>query len=180
MKRGFTLIELLVVIVILGFLVTIAAGSFMSSQKKSRDSKRKNDFRQVSLALEAYYNDKGRYPAADAQSRIAGCAPTGVATCQWGEVFQADTGGMIYMLKLPVESVTTQTYRYVTDANGTWYQLYGRLENVLDNDIPKNVADQSRIFSDLNCASGITPIYCNYGVSSANRAVETGHTVSYE
>ncbi|MCL4360231.1 type II secretion system GspH family protein [Patescibacteria group bacterium] len=40
---GFTLIELLIVIAILGILVRLGLASFLSSQIKSRDSRRKSD-----------------------------------------------------------------------------------------------------------------------------------------
>jgi len=179
-KRGFTLIELMIVIIILGVLVALATGSFVSSQKKSRDSKRKNDIRQVALALEAYVNDKGRYPPAGSNGEIAGCAPDDQTICPWGEIFQ-DQNGTTYMVELPEDGIATQRYYYLTDAAGTWYQLYVRLENVLDKDIPTNPLDESqtRVFTDLACSSD-SDVYCNYGVASTNKTVEEGRTVSYE
>src|SRR5574341_329497 len=64
-KNGFTLMELLIVMVLLGILVAMGLSSFRGSQTKSRDSRRKAELRQISLALEAYFNDKGRYPNDD-------------------------------------------------------------------------------------------------------------------
>lgn len=176
---GFTLIELLVVIIILGILIGVAISGFMSSQKKSRDVKRKNDLRQVAIALEAYFNDKGRYPDADLTGAIVGCAPDGATACTWGGTFE-DENGTVYMVNLPSESSSDRRYYYTTNAGGTAYQLYARLENVLDADIPQNAQGQSRVFADLTCDSGGASVYCNYGVSSANIKVDEGRTVSYE
>jgi len=61
-KRGFTLVEILVVIFIIGLLSTIAAGVFGRARAKARDSVRVSDVRQLSQALELYYNDRGGYP----------------------------------------------------------------------------------------------------------------------
>jgi len=72
MKKGFTLIEIMVVITILGVLIAMVSGSFMASQKKSRDLRRKSDLAQISKALEFYSNDNGRYPAASG-GLIEGC-----------------------------------------------------------------------------------------------------------
>ncbi len=177
-KSGFTLIELLVVIIILGVLITVALVSFLSSQKKSRDVKRKNDLRQVSIALEAYYNDRGRYPAGDSLGRIEGCAPDGQTACEWGEAFE-DENGTVYMVNLPTEPTSEQVYFYMANAAGSQYQLYARLENTLDSEIPQS-ADASRAFADTACESGVGTLYCNYGVSSANIQVEEGRTVVYE
>jgi prepilin-type N-terminal cleavage/methylation domain-containing protein len=65
MKKGFTLIEIMVVIAIMGVLITMIAGSFVASQKKARDLKRKSDIVQVGKSMEIYFYDKGRYPLGD-------------------------------------------------------------------------------------------------------------------
>ncbi len=178
-SSGFTLIELLVVIIILGILIAVAMGGFMSSQKKSRDVKRKNDLRQVAIALEAYFNDKGRYPESDLTGAIVACKPDGATACDWGGAFE-DENGTVYMVNLPAESNSDRRYYYITNANGTAYQLYARLENTLDVDIPQNAQGQGRVFADLTCDSGGATVYCNYGVASPNIKVDEGRTVSYE
>lgn len=60
-NRAFTLIEVLVVATIIGILVTITAVSFASSQKRSRDARRKADLETVRQALVLYRQDNGSY-----------------------------------------------------------------------------------------------------------------------
>lgn len=63
-KRAFTLLELLIVIALIGILITIAAVSYSSAQKKTRDSRRMTDVKNIQTALEQYYADNnGAYPA---------------------------------------------------------------------------------------------------------------------
>jgi type II secretion system protein G len=60
--KGFTLIELLVVIAIIGLLTTLAVVSFGNARERARDTKRKSDLRQITKALEMYFDDNGVYP----------------------------------------------------------------------------------------------------------------------
>lgn len=60
-NKAFTLIEILVVATIIGVLVTVTAVSFASSQKRSRDAKRKTDLETVRQALVLYRQDNGSY-----------------------------------------------------------------------------------------------------------------------
>ena len=62
-QRGFTLIELLVVMAIVGVLSTLALVAISGTQKQARDTKRRNDIKQYSLALENYNVTNNAYPA---------------------------------------------------------------------------------------------------------------------
>ncbi|MEI7620521.1 MAG: FISUMP domain-containing protein [Candidatus Falkowbacteria bacterium] len=64
-KTAFTLIELLVVIAIIGILATISVLALSNARAKSRDAKRVGDIKQVSTALELFFNDNNRYPTLD-------------------------------------------------------------------------------------------------------------------
>ncbi len=62
-NSGFSLLELLVVLSIMAILVTLSISSFSTAQRKSRDSKRKSDIRQIQGSLEQYYAVCGyKYP----------------------------------------------------------------------------------------------------------------------
>ena len=59
---GFTLIELLVVIAIIGVLASTVLASLNTARGKARDARRINDFNQIRLALELYYDKYNVYP----------------------------------------------------------------------------------------------------------------------
>ena len=61
-NSGFTLIELLVVIAIIGVLSSVVLASLNTARAKARDTKRIADFREVSLALQLYYDKFGTIP----------------------------------------------------------------------------------------------------------------------
>ncbi len=62
--EGFTLIELMIAIAIIAVLVVIGMAVYAEVQKKSRDARRVADVRAIQNAAEAYYSEKGYYPAA--------------------------------------------------------------------------------------------------------------------
>ncbi len=62
MKKNFTLIELSVVIAVIAILLGIIIPNATNFMKKSRDAKRLSDMNTIALALESFYDDKGRYP----------------------------------------------------------------------------------------------------------------------
>ena len=62
-KKGFTLIELLVVISLIGFLSSVVLASLNTARAKSRDSERVSNAKQISNALELYYDDNKVVPS---------------------------------------------------------------------------------------------------------------------
>ena len=62
LNQGFTLIELLVVIAIIGVLASTVLASLNTARQKARNARRIADLRQISLALELYYDTNNRYP----------------------------------------------------------------------------------------------------------------------
>lgn len=163
-KKGFTLIELMIVMIILGILATIGFTSFQNSQKKGRDGRRKNDLRQVALALETYFNDYAKYPAGDASGKIMGCGDIqtpSVSACNWGDKFKftLPANAPTYMIKLPKDPKGNWNYFYRYTGSGTGFQLYAGLENDQD---PDYIAG----YSGTQCSSGTL---CTYGISSSNQ-----------
>jgi general secretion pathway protein G len=62
--RGFTLLELMIVLAIMGILITIAQPSLKQSVIRAREAVLREDLYQMRDALDQYYADNGKYPAA--------------------------------------------------------------------------------------------------------------------
>jgi prepilin-type N-terminal cleavage/methylation domain-containing protein len=168
-QAGFTLIEIMVVMAIIAVLAALSVGSYRSSQIKARDAERKNDLKQISNSLEVYYNDKGQYPVNSIDGKINGCVSA--ATCDWDDAW-VDENGTTYMVELPGDTRSYLNYYYSSD--GTSFQIYARLENDLDIDVPTSGGNPGNY--TISCGD---PGYnCNYGVSSTNMTVGEGRTVN--
>lgn len=103
-QQGFTLIELLVVIAIIGLLSTLAVVALNNARMKSRDARRIADIKQMQTALELYYNDVFRYPAAPSGTSTAGqCLAYDSAATSSGfsATCPSATSTIIYMSKVP-------------------------------------------------------------------------------
>lgn len=110
---GFTLIELLVVIAVLGILASFGAANYLTSVKKGRDTKRKQDLYEVKKALRLYYNDHQSYPPGS--GNIGGGSCEG-GTCSWGvSLFGTTTAP--YMKKLPQDPLAP-AYQYIYNSTG--------------------------------------------------------------
>jgi len=146
---GFTLIELLVSMAIIGILSTVGLGSFLSSQIKSRDARRKSDLGNIQKALEMYFVDHGSYPKSDSAGQIV--IGSGL---EWNSRAQMkDSNDTIYMQELPSDPTALPNYCYKSP--GDAYQLYARLENL---------NDPQRLPANVSC-NGID---YDYGVASSN------------
>jgi general secretion pathway protein G len=63
-NKGFTLLELLIVITIISIIISIASANYSLAQKRTRDTRRISDMKEVQNAFEQYYGDMGgTYPA---------------------------------------------------------------------------------------------------------------------
>ncbi len=120
------MIELLVVIAIIGLLASVVLLALNSARAKSRDAKRLADVRQLTTALELYYNDNNSYPTQAA----AGVVSTG-GTVLGAGILVPNYVGALPTAPTPAESNctgagTSQTlnnsYVYIS-ANGTTYTL---------------------------------------------------------
>lgn len=160
-SAGFTLIEILVVMVIIGVLATIGLGQFQSAQVKGRDAKRKSDLKNIGTALEVYYNDKRSYPLSDGNGGLVACS---AGACDEGE--EMSDGATIYMVQFPGDPSSNEYY-YETDADGSYFRLYARLENELDRQSAQ-LSGSPAVYSGTDCGVGGE---CNYGISSSNQAL---------
>ena len=64
-QKGFTIVELLIVIVVIGILAALVITTYNGIQQKGRDTERETDLKALQGQLEAYYAQKGAYPAED-------------------------------------------------------------------------------------------------------------------
>jgi len=62
-ERGFTLVELMIVVAIIGILATLATGSFITFQAKSKQAEATLNLGAVSKAAGAYYAEHDTYVA---------------------------------------------------------------------------------------------------------------------
>jgi type IV pilus assembly protein PilE len=80
MKKAFTLLEMLIVLGIIAVILSVLSVSFSSTQKKSRDAKRKGDIKALQSGLEQYYASCGYvYPTAGFSSIVCGTSPAVVS-----------------------------------------------------------------------------------------------------
>jgi len=130
-QEGFTLIELLVVIAIIGLLATIVLVSLNTARIKARDARRQSDMRQISLAMEMWYDSNSS----------SYCLPgPGATNCNWANTYATACSGAIgsFMPAIPTDP-GGRTY-YCSDAGQTdgqtycaWVQLEGSSVYVLSN-----------------------------------------------
>lgn len=111
-NSAFTLIELLIVVAILGALASMVMLTFRGSQASARDARRQSDLKQYQNALEVYANrSNSLYPVQSGGANIstAMCGTLNLSTC-------------------PDDPLAANPYRYQSDAGGTAYVLWARLE----------------------------------------------------
>jgi len=60
--RAFTLIELMVVVAIISIISSVAFASFSAAKQRALVSKANSEVKQLQLAMEMYFNDRGDYP----------------------------------------------------------------------------------------------------------------------
>ena len=106
-KQGFTLIELMIVIAIIGVLAVMGGANYISSLKRSRDSRRMADLEQVRGALEMYRTDNDDYPLGN-----------------YVTITEVLNPG--YLKSIPSDPGGTNSYVYESD--GPTYELCAQLE----------------------------------------------------
>lgn len=89
-RGGFTLIEILLVVVIIGMLAGIAAVSVPKHLEKSRRAKAAADISSISMAVQSYYMEEGKYPSS-LEALTSGNDPyleKGIPKDPWGNAYQ--------------------------------------------------------------------------------------------
>lgn len=130
-KKGFTLIELLVVCGVISVLATITIVSFVQSQTKSRDSKRKADLETVSQAVVMFQSEYKTLPGGGTTP-----SPT-VNTVIFSSVtpssqFFVDLNKYLPTLPHDPKIGKAGIVDYYYYKNATKYYIYSVLENTKD------------------------------------------------
>ena len=121
LNQGFTLIELLVVIAIIGVLASTVLASLNTARQKARNARRVSDLRQISLALELYYDTNNAYPNTSGSWRSE-CAAWGNLTPD--QVIPGLTPTYIPVFPSdPSMDRTGSISCYLYNSNGTDYAL---------------------------------------------------------
>lgn len=122
-QKAFTLIELLMVMGVLGVLAGIIVINIgPASQKKARDTIRRNDLKQYQTALELYANkNDGLYPV-----RTTAVKPA--TLCGAGRPLSNLSNCPNDPKDMASDCKTICRYQYRTDNQGTTYTLWAALE----------------------------------------------------
>jgi general secretion pathway protein G len=110
-RRGFTFVELLVVITIIAVLAGVAVVSFVNTNQRSRDSRRRLDIENIRSALELCRTENGSYPLSIYDDVVCG-----------GETYLVDTS------RDPKYDAPDDAYDY-TRSSETSYSISCTLES---------------------------------------------------
>jgi prepilin-type N-terminal cleavage/methylation domain-containing protein len=150
-QSAFSLLELMAVIAVVAVITVVSVSMFRTAQEKGRDSIRKNNLQQLSIALEGYLQKNNKY----IPSGISGgnCnAGSGTDTANFYSLIATYVDGSV-----PLDPLGSQ-YCYISVNNGKSYRLFAKLENCQDSDVisPTTCAtdnfNYSRVSPDLTIA----------------------------
>jgi len=153
LKRGLTLVELLIVVAILSIMVVILVGVLnpIALVNKAQDSRRKNDLKEIKIAFERYYTDKGSYPSATDimnWNTVDNCGKTIPEVQYYFKKWPCGPNNQLYEFNI----IDTKTYKVVT-----------KLDNTKDNHIPVGWYEENTYSAYTGRKEQV-----NYGVSSSN------------
>jgi prepilin-type N-terminal cleavage/methylation domain-containing protein len=120
-QEGFTIVELLIVIVVIGILAALVITTFTGIQQKARDTERQADVKALQGQVEAYYAQKGYYPAR-----------TNVNTATWRATNMK--GLDAEALKDPKNSAATGSLEATTDATTYRYDVLTTADETCEDD----------------------------------------------
>lgn len=129
-KKGFTILEILVVLAIAGMILSFTIVNIRETRKRSRDSRREEDIKQIQNALNIYANNNRKYPICSTEVVISSLTDTCV-----GPILVADMAfGAGQPPSDPMSATSgtcgeTDSYGYCyRSINGSTYELRYSLE----------------------------------------------------
>lgn len=169
-QKGFTLIEIITALGVLTILATIvlAAVNPLEQFRKAQDAKRKSDLAQVQRALEAYYQDFGRYPSHTTSGQHTYTINTGDGEA--GNAIAWGTTWRPYIDVVPIDPSSSKYYLYIADSGNGYqsYRLYASLDRgANDPDACTGATGCPNVPSGLECGID-SGVYCNFGLTSPN------------
>jgi type II secretory pathway pseudopilin PulG len=85
-KKGFTLVQLLTALIIFAILAGTTYVYVLNMPAKARDIRRMQDFSQMSVALDLFYEEYGLYPCGDiADQPVSYLAPSDLGQTDWSD-----------------------------------------------------------------------------------------------
>lgn len=170
-KKGFTLVELMIAISIIAIIAAVGITSFNQSQKIARDSRRKQDLRAISLALQLYYAKYGHYPCVPGTTN-GGWLKSGITQSNWitNATSECSTGTDLtsdFINTIPIDpnKVSATTAQPQASATGLGYGYFSAAFNTGGCNFP---AGGSYILtaglenaSDPDARANKTYYYCN-------------------
>lgn len=105
LQSGFTLVELLIVVSIIGILASVGLGSYLNSQRNSRDGRRIADMDSIQKGFEQYYLANGHYDNCNIMFNNSSIFPQGRptdphVTVYYGTCTAGPRGGFCYCADL--------------------------------------------------------------------------------
>ena len=117
------------VVIIIGVIFGISFVQLKTGEMKTRDARRKADVELVARALERYYLDYEKYPAATGSGQIVACGDKGQEACNWGsEDSLVDDNNVSYLKGLAKDpfDYKGQKYIYVVDETEKNFKIFGK------------------------------------------------------
>ena len=117
-QSGLAFLEIMLVVALFILGVIIISSTFKDVQKRARDSKRISDITQIEKALNIYYASTSHFPKVSTEVIITG-----------DDIFSLTLKDEFTGQKIPTDPLyPTFSYRYVSDEDGSAYQIKFCLE----------------------------------------------------
>ncbi len=145
----------------------LAAVNPIEQFRKAQDTRRKSDLAQLQRALEAYYQDFGKYPA----STLSGANPLTInrGTDGRGDPVLWGTSWKPYIDVVPIDPSSSKFYIYVSGTDNQSYRLYTALDRgTKDPDACTETTTGSGCPGASGVRCGLNNETCNFGVTSPN------------